>query len=219
MRSSADTPSRASGTFEKWNRRLHYYLGLYQLFFIWLFCFTGLLLNHPTWSFADFWPTRHESVIERAITRPGPGTDLEQAREILSQLGLRGEIEWTTERGDSQRFDFRASRPGHIFEIKTDLERGWAKVQRIDVNGWGVMRILHTFSGVRADDERNSRDWFLTSAWALSMDAVAAGLAVMVLGSYYMWWRLPRRRTGGLIALLSGWVVCALFVAGLKLLR
>ena len=43
--------------------------------------------------------------------------------------------------------------------------------------------------------------------------------AVMVLGSYYMWWRLPRRRTGGLIALLSGWVVCALFVAGLKLLQ
>ena len=28
------------------NRRAHYYLGLYFLFFLWLFAFTGLLLNH-----------------------------------------------------------------------------------------------------------------------------------------------------------------------------
>ena len=45
-------------TLEAWNRRLHFYLGLYLLFFIWLFALTGLLLNHPKWSFADFWPMR-----------------------------------------------------------------------------------------------------------------------------------------------------------------
>ena len=41
-----------------WNRRVHYYLGLFLLFFIWLFAFTGLLLNHPRWQFAQFWPNR-----------------------------------------------------------------------------------------------------------------------------------------------------------------
>jgi hypothetical protein len=30
---------------------------------------------------------------------------------------------------DASRFDFRASRPGHIFEIKTDLDRGQATVE------------------------------------------------------------------------------------------
>ena len=47
-------PSSASGarrllTFETWNKKLHYYLGLYFLLFLWLFSFTGLLLNHPRW--------------------------------------------------------------------------------------------------------------------------------------------------------------------------
>jgi hypothetical protein len=44
-------PRERSGAnmFLLWNRRLHYYLGLYLLFFSWLFVFTGLLLNHPRW--------------------------------------------------------------------------------------------------------------------------------------------------------------------------
>ena len=43
-----------TNTFLVWNRRLHYYLGLYLLFFSWLFVLTGLLLNHPRWQFAQF---------------------------------------------------------------------------------------------------------------------------------------------------------------------
>jgi len=220
MRSSAEAaPSRRGlGGFEMWNRRVHYYLGLYLLLFVWLFSFTGLLLNHPKWRFADFWPTRKQSTADRQIRRPPAGTDLDQARNILDQLGLPGEIEWTVDRGDPNRFAFRASRPGQIFEIKTDLARGQATVQRIDVNAWGVMHILHTFSGVRVGDTRNERDWILTSIWAFAMDAVAAGLAVIVLGSYYMWWRLPQRRWWGLVALLSGWVTCGFFVLGFNLL-
>lgn len=38
-----------ASTFLVWNRRTHFYLGLYFLFFAWLFVFTGLLLNHPRW--------------------------------------------------------------------------------------------------------------------------------------------------------------------------
>jgi hypothetical protein len=223
MRSPVETSSksalqRVSDLFEVWNRKLHFYIGLYLLFFLWLFAFTGLLLNHANWSFADFWPTRNQTTFEHAIAPPPPGSDLIQAKDILNQLAIRGEIEWTSTRADSRQFNFRASRPGHMFEIRADLNRNVATVQRIDVNAWGVMRILHTFTGVRAGDSRNQRDWILTSIWALSMDAVAAGLLVMVFGSYYMWWRLPRKRTWGTVSLVCGWIVCALFVVGLRLL-
>ena len=215
----AKAPSRrVADAFELWNRRLHYYIGLFLLWFVWLFAFTGLLLNHPNWAFAEFWPTRKQTSFERQITRPPAGTDLDQARNILRQLGVTGEIEWTSTRADSGRLDFRASRPGHTVDIKTDLDRGQAAVQRIDVNAWGVTRILHTFTGVRSGDSRNQRDWILTSVWAWSMDAVAVGLIIMVFGSYYMWWRLPQKRAWGLVALMSGWMACALFVAGLRLL-
>lgn len=212
-------PARAAEGLETWNRRLHFYIGLFLLFFIWLFVFTGLLLNHPKWTFADFWPARKQTTFEQKISRPAAGSDLSRAQNIMAQLGIPGEIEWTSAQDDAGQLNFRVSRPGHMFEIKTDMVQERVKVQRIDVNAWGVMHILHTFTGVRAGDSRNQRDWILTSIWALSMDAVAAGLLVMVLGSYYMWWRLPRKRVWGLIALMSGWVVCALFVVGLRLLR
>jgi hypothetical protein len=208
---------RASDTFEFWNRRLHYFIGLFLLFFVWLFAFTGLLLNHPKWTFAEFWPMRKQTTFERQIQRPPAGSDLAQAQGILTQLGLTGEIEWTSARTDSRRLDFRASRPGHTFEIKADLDRERATVQRIDVNAWGMMRGLHTFTGVRAGDTRNQRDWILTDIWAFSMDAVAVGLLIMVFGSYYMWWRLPRKRVWGLVALLFGWIMCGCLAVGLRL--
>ena len=54
--------------FERWNRKLHFYSGLFLLFFMWLFAVTGLVLNHPTWSFAESWSKRTETNSERALT-------------------------------------------------------------------------------------------------------------------------------------------------------
>jgi hypothetical protein len=60
--------SRDSGPgFERWNRKLHFYAGLFLLFFLWLFAFSGLLLNHPSWSFAEFWNNRRQTNYEREI--------------------------------------------------------------------------------------------------------------------------------------------------------
>ena len=91
-------------------------------------------------------------------------------------------------------------------------------MQRTQLNAWGVMQVLHTFTGAPAADSRNHRDWTLTTVWALSMDAVAAGLIVMVLGSYVMWFRLKTKRLGGMVALVLGVVSCAAFVGALRLL-
>src|SRR5882672_1389496 len=86
--------SRFQAGLERWNRKLHFYAGLFLLFFIWLFAFSGLLLNHPTWSFAEFWTHRQETNYVRRIIVPGPEVkgDLGQARAIVKQLGIEGEI-------------------------------------------------------------------------------------------------------------------------------
>ena len=55
----------------------------------------------------------------------------------------------------------------------------------------------------------------MTSVWVVAMDALAAGLVIMVLGSYYMWWRLKKRKTLGIAALAAGVCACGVFVAGL----
>jgi hypothetical protein len=199
-----------------WSRRVHYFVGLYLLFFVWLFCFTGLLLNHPKWKFAEFWENRKQSTAERRIVVPAARGDLAQARDIMTQLGISGEIDWTTSRPDQNHLDFRVSRPGKIFEIKTDLSLATASIHRIDLNGWGVTRILHTFTGVRLDDSRNRRDWAVTTIWALSMDAVAAGLIFLVGSSLVLWCDRARNRALGGLSLLLGTIVCGLFCYGLR---
>ena len=119
---SSNVPRFRAG-FERWNRKLHFYAGLFLLFFVWLFAFSGLLLNHPTWSFAESWNNRKERNYEREVIVPGPEVkgDLGQAREILRQLGIEGEILWTTTRSDANLFEFQVRRPGHFFFIKADL--------------------------------------------------------------------------------------------------
>jgi hypothetical protein len=61
-----------------------------------------------------------------------------------------------------------------------------------------------------------SRDWTLTTVWALSMDAVAAGLIVMVLRSHVMWFRLRAKRLGGVVALALGFLSCGAFISALR---
>jgi hypothetical protein len=202
----------------RWNRRLHYYAGLFLLFFMWLFAVSGLLLNHPKWSFAESWNNRKETNVEREITALGPEVkgDLGQAREIMRQLGIEGEILWTTTRTDADLFDFQVRRPGHFFFIKADLAQKRVAVRQSDVNLWGVIKVLHTFTGVQMDDARNTRDWVLTSLWAYSMDGVAAGLIFMVVSSLYMWLELPQKRISGTVVLGLGSLSCGLFCIGLR---
>jgi len=214
METKTQTP--LSKIFATWNRRIHYYLGLYLLFFVWLFAFSGLLLNHSSWKTFEFWEKRKESADERQIIAPSAGSDLAQANDLMRQLGISGEVEWTASRGDNNRLNFRVTRPGHVIDINADFEQKRATVKRIDYNAWGLMRTLHTFTGTSANDNRNQRDWILTKLWAFAMDAVAVGLIIMVLSSVYMWYELPEKRVLGMIIFCFGILSCGLFCVGLR---
>ncbi len=57
-------------------------------------------------------------------------------------------------------FTFQVSRPGLVVDVKADLRAGRATLQRTQLNMWGVMHVLHTFTGAPAADSRNRRDWW-----------------------------------------------------------
>lgn len=198
------------------NRRIHTYLGLYLLFFVWLFALSGVLLNHGSWEFAQFWPTRRVTETEQAIQRPHGTTALQDAQDLMRQLALVGEVEWVTNRPNADRLEFRVNRPGLNVEVKADLAAARAVVQQTRVNGWGAFRVLHTFIGVRAKDSRNERDWFVTRCWALAMDALAVGLLALTATGILLWWRSGRHRVAGALALASGTAVAGAFVMGLR---
>src|SRR6266545_5021436 len=106
-----------SSLLTRWNKKLHIYLGLYLLVFLWLFAGSGLLLNHSQWRFAEFWDQRKQSTTTRAIEFGGATDDLGRARHILKQLGIAGEIEWIETSPKENRFEFRVVRPGQIIEV------------------------------------------------------------------------------------------------------
>ncbi len=196
---------------EVWNRRLHYYLGLYFLFFLWLFSLTGLMLNHQQW-FTDLYERRQSSYDVPIETLVGD-TQLELTRDAMRQLSLQGEIDWPAAQPVGH-LDFSVSRPNGSAQVRVDVNAKKAYVREFENGHLHAFQILHTFSGSRFNQPASRRDWVMTSIWVFAMDALSAGLIVMVLGSYYMWWRLKKRKALGAMVLCAGAASCAVFLLG-----
>lgn len=201
--------------WERWHARLHYYTGLYLLFFLWLFAVTGLLLNHGTWGAGAMPRNRAVSKTEHRVTLPAPGQPHAEALALMQALQLEGELQWFGTPPDSSRLVFRVTRPDRQAEVRFDRQAGLAVVEQTANDALGTARALHLFTGVRMNDARNDRDWIVTKIWVLAMDAVAAGLLVLVGGGMVIWWRSGASRRPGLIALGAGVLVCGWFVVGL----
>jgi hypothetical protein len=194
-----------------WNRKLHYYLGLYFLFFLWLFSLTGLMLNHQQW-FTDLYE-RRETSYDTAIETPAGDTQTARTLDLMRQLNLRGEADWPASQPVGH-IDFNVARPDGSAQVRVDLYAKHAYVKEFENGHLHAFQIFHTFSGSRFNQPATRRDWIMTSIWVFAMDALAAGLIVMVLGSYYMWWRLKKLKTLGVAALSAGFAICVAFVAG-----
>jgi hypothetical protein len=202
----------ANSSFEVWNRRFHYYLGLYFLLFLWLFSLTGLMLNHQQW-FRDLYE-RDQTSYDAPIDGIAGETQLARTRDAMRQLNLEGEIDWAAIQ-PAGHLDFSVSRPTGSAQVRVDINARKAYVREFENGHLHAFQIFHTFSGSRFNQPASRRDWIMTSVWVVAMDALAAGLIAMVFGSYYMWWRLKKRKALGIAALAAGVIVCGVFVAGL----
>lgn len=198
-------------TLETSNRRLHYYLGLYFLFFLWLFSLTGLMLNHQQW-FTDLYD-RHQVLYDPEIRAPFGVTRAEQTFDVMRQLNLRGEVDWPAAQPVGH-IDFNVSRPSGAAQVRVDLNARQAYVKEFKNGPLHAFQLFHTFSGSRFNQPDSRRDWIVTGVWVFAMDALAVGLIVMVLGSYYMWWRLKKPKALGVATLVAGFAMCGAFVAG-----
>lgn len=196
-------------------RKLHNYLGLFLLFFLWLFSVSGLVLNHSTWAAGRFWEAREEATTSHAIRAPAVAGDVATAAALLRQLRLVGEIGDTRRHPDGARFEFQVVKPGHVFRVDARLDSGVARVVEIRVNAWGVIDALHKFTGVKMGDPTETRDWLLTRVWSLAMDALALGMVILVGTGLCLWWRRGETRRAGLVALVGGAACCAFFLFGL----
>lgn len=192
----------------KWNRKIHIYLGLYLLFFMWLFGFSGLLLNHH-WEFANFWENRIETGYDKTIQISEERDQEALVHEIMNKLNLNGSLNNMIFSTDSVFFNFVISKPGTRYVVKANLNNGKIMITEMKLNNWGIMRILHTSRNPSSKEQSERYPSIIASIWSISLDIVSVGLIVMCLGGWYVWMQAQRKRFYlGLVSITGGFILC-----------
>ena len=196
-------------TAHNFNRKIHIHVGLCLLFFIWLFSFTGLLLNHNGWKFASFWDERKE--ITYNFTLPVSMRDASlQESAIMDFLKITGEVQ------EQKRFDqtlsFRVMSPGDIMDINVNWTTGEGKEKRMKFNMWGKLRTMHTFNGMHNERPAQTPNWWITGIWRFTMDVIAIGFIVMTLSSWIMWYKIRKEYPWGYVIMIGAIVLICYFV-------
>jgi hypothetical protein len=207
--------NEAKKGFEKWNRKIHMYLGLFMMLFIWLFSISGLFMNHPKWfpHKIDRTPSEH------AVTLSIDMDDVARAKDLREQLGMDGEIILRAQR-NAEKFAFIVMRPHQRFWVNVDLSTEMATVNIVKPKAAGILGDLHTFTGVRGiwNEPVQERDWIMTRIWSLSIDALSIGLILMIISSLYMGFKIKENRQWVVGSFALGTLACSFFVWGLSLM-
>jgi hypothetical protein len=198
-------------TFDKINRRAHLYLGLFLMPWLLMYGVSSFMVIHRAWFPSDR-PGR-ELLFEKAYSRPvnlqGANNSPElraAALEILKECALEGAF-WTDKPTPDtlhiERFSFRDS-VSLTYSAKDQKLK--AEHQRVL---WSQMPQRMHFRG------GYGQPGFGNTFWGLLVDAACAGIIIWVLSGLIMWWRLPRLRTWGTLAVALGILSFTLLVGTL----
>lgn len=185
-----------------WTRDLHLYVGLFISPFILLFAISTLYLNHG-------W--RAPSAAEAGTTAlPGPvpiqipegmGT-IDQAKGILRQLNLSGEIEFIRHLAKEERLKIPIMKPGEQTEIDVDLRGKTATLTRRGQGLPGALIYLHRMPGPHLAKFRGN--WAPMRLWRMLTDASVYGVLFLTLSGLYLWLLMKAERKTGLVLLAAG---------------
>ncbi|MEW6749473.1 MAG: PepSY-associated TM helix domain-containing protein [Candidatus Latescibacterota bacterium] len=190
-----------------WLRDLHLLCGLFASPFLLLFAITTLLLNHPSAPPPNAAPGQ-PSAVERSVTVPTGLSDIDQARQILRQVGVTGEVQYLGRDGD--RLEIPVARPGERTTVRVDLATGRATVERRPTGFGERLTYLHRAPGPHVADIRGN--WIYTRLWRWLVDALVCLVLLISASGVYLWSVLRAERRTGLVLLGLGTVAFAALV-------
>lgn len=199
-----------------WSRKLHIHLGLFLLLFIWLFSFSGLLLNHGDWEISNFYDKREQTETVTPIQVPAARDSAALVKSIVSQLKIEGEINKVKVWPDS--LHMQMSVPGHVRNLQVNFITGVCTQQELQYNLAGKIRTLHTFNGVDKNNPDVQPNWLITKIWRLSMDGIAIGLVLLCVSSWIMWYKIREKYSWGWIVLMCGFAGAGYLIFVLRML-
>ena len=175
-------------------RDLHLHLGLLASPFVLLFAASTLLLNHTwiSWKGTSNWIVVSTS---RLIILQEDLDGLEQAKRVLSQLQIVGEIQYVNRRKDSLVISVK--RPGREFRVKVDLRRQEATVKSRSIGFWNKLFYLHKTPGPHVAEIRGN--WLPARVWGWIVDTVVYILLSLSASGIYLITLFKAERKVGLI--------------------
>ncbi|MBI4664165.1 MAG: PepSY-associated TM helix domain-containing protein [Verrucomicrobia bacterium] len=197
--------SGPASAFQRLNRKIHIYAGMFSILFIVFFGLSGFILNHR-WKLWEWFPSRVETTREIAVQIPADGADLQKARAILKQINIDGELQRIVSEPTKQSFSFDVQRPGQTANVKLDTVSGKGTLKTTDLNAWSILHIMHIFSG------HGDKNWKWANVWKFFSDLTAIIMVILAVSGFYMWLNLKTARRWGLIFLEIGAVVFFLLV-------
>ncbi|MBI5767818.1 MAG: PepSY-associated TM helix domain-containing protein [Verrucomicrobia bacterium] len=183
-------------------RDLHLYVGLFLSPFILLFAISTLVLNHP--------PAPGSGAVDAGATPkktvpievpPEPGT-LGQARQILDQLRVTGEIDYVHHNAKAGRLTIPVTKPGETARVEVDLRAKSATVERQAPGLGAALVYLHKMPGPHNASVRGN--WVYMVWWKIAADAVVYGTLFLTVSGLYLWWVLRAERRIGWALLGAG---------------
>jgi hypothetical protein len=187
-------------TFDKVNRRTHLYLGLFLMPWLVLYGVSSFLVIHQSW-FPSGRPAP-ETLFAKAYRSPvdlrGANNSPElraAARQILKDCGMDGAF-WTDKpKPDTlhiDRFSFRDS-----INLTYSAKDQRLTAERQPVRWTHVPLRMHFRGGYEQPSPGDK-------LWGLAVDLACIGILVWVASGLVMWWRLPRLRGWGALAVGGG---------------
>ena len=187
-------------TFNLANRRVHLYLAMFLLPWFLMYGISSLPFSHPSW-LGDWYKNdgipQWTERFERPYDRPIPEDADQQAigKQILKDIGLEGAF--GSHRPNERRFNV------YLFDFWSATRvTYYVDERRICVED-RRFRWDHFLTGMHARGGF-MHESFLHDAWGVVVDIVCVAFLLWIASGIYMWWKFPRTRIWGAIALGGG---------------
>jgi hypothetical protein len=193
----------------RWLRNLHLYLGLFVSPFVLLFAASVLYLNHGKLrpGTPPLQETLHNLRIPDGFDRLKGREAVEQARTILPQVGVSGEIGFVRYTPVDRHLIFPVSKAGLESTVDVDLEGRSAVVSRRRMSAWESLAYLHKMPGPHNVAIRGN--WVGMAVWRWFADTTIYVLLFLTMSGIYLWWTLRAERRIGLMLAATGFITFA----------
>jgi hypothetical protein len=182
--------------FEKINRRTHLYLGLFLMPWLLMYGVSSFIVIHQPWFRSEKereWEPLFEKEYSRAV--PDSGELRGTAQEVLKDCNLEGAF-WANKPNPNtlriDRFSFWSST-----RVTYSIKEHKLKAERQRMRPSQAVVRMHFRGGF-------GQPTLWDKFWGLLVDIACVGIIAWVASGLIMWWRLPRLRAWGAIAVGGG---------------